>query len=178
MVRDELYKQLPNYFKPVMEFNSILDAHGYALENLQNGIISVDNNNHIGTADAATIAFWENLLKIQYRPGETLEYRRSRVLQKFNTVVPFSYGFLVERLTELFGADGFKLSVDSQTSTVKINVMSDRYGAIDLLYSLVWDILPAHLKLVGNVATKTDIQIEKQYMGAAMTITNIQTIGG
>lgn len=173
-----IIQQLPSYFRPVLEFQHIMKAHGYALDDLDVNMLQLSANNYISTCDEATITYYEHLLNIVYRFGDTLEYRRSRVLQKFNTIVPFSIEFLQDKLTELYGRDGYELSVDSWECTLAIKVTSDRYGAIDLLYELLWDIVPAHIQIVANQETRNDIGGSRLYAAGFLADTCIQTIGG
>lgn len=149
---NELTKQLPEYFRPILEFQEIMKAQGYMMDQLVADISRVYANNYISTCDEPTISYYENLFGIVYRHGDTLEFRRSRVLQKFNTITPFSVGFLKNKLGELFGND-YELSVTPETLEISIKVTSDRYGAVDLLYNLLWDVVPAHLKIVANQQT-------------------------
>ena len=147
-----LKQQLPRYFRPIIEFGEILKAHGYSLDKLDETSEKVKDNNYIATCDEDMIAYYEKLLGITYRFGDTMEYRRARVLQKYNTIVPFSIEFLRDKLTELYGEDGYEMSVDSAACKLKIKVTSDRYGAIDLLYDLLWDVVPAHIQILANQA--------------------------
>lgn len=171
-----LYNQLPTYFRQIIEFQEILRAHGSALDTLDANAMQIAANNYISTCDEETLEMWENLLNIAVRYGDTLDFRRDRVLQKFNTIVPFSIGFLNERLTNLFGADGYTLSLNYSTQTLTIKVTSDRYGAVDLLYDLLWDIIPAHLKIVANQETTNNVGGCKLYASAFAAVTFIQTI--
>ena len=123
-----LKQQLPRYFRPISEFGEILKAQGYGLDQFDKASAKVYANNYIATCDEETIAYYERLLGIVYRFGDTMEYRRTRVLQKYNTIVPFSVGFLRDKLTELYGEDGYEMSVDSAACKLKIKVTSDRYG--------------------------------------------------
>lgn len=175
---DTLYKQLPDYFKPIVEFLEILKAHGYALDGLDANAAQVAANNYIQTSDEATIAQWERWLGITYKFGDDLDFRRQRILQKFNNVAPFSIGFLKNQLTELYGPDGYVLEVSSENLTLMINVTSDRYGAIDLLYDLLWDVVPAHVQIIANQETTNDIGGSRLYTAGFVTSTYIQTIGG
>lgn len=173
-----LYHQLPDYFRPIIEFTEILKAHGYALDAFDASLTQIAANNYIQTADEDTISDWEEKMGITYRFGDDLDYRRQRVLQKFNTVVPFSIDFLKDRLTELYGEDGYTLEVSSKNLTLKVDVSSDRYGAIDLLYDLLWDVVPAHVKIIANQETTNNIGGSRMYAAGFVTNTYIQTIGG
>ena len=145
--------QLPRYFRPVIEFQEILKAHGYGLSGICDVMTRLQENFYLSTCDEETVAYYENLFGLRVRLGDTLDFRKERLLQKFNTVVPFSIGFLKAKLGMLYGTDGYTLDVDSVESILRIKVTSDRYGAIDLLYDLLWDVVPAHMKIIANQET-------------------------
>lgn len=172
-----LYNQLPDYFRPIIEFQAILNAHGYVLDGLDANAAQIAANNYISTCDEETLEYWENLLDITYQFGDTLDYRRDRVLQKFNTIVPFSIGFLNDRLTSLFGADGYTAVIDYSAQTLTVRVTSDRYGAVNLLYDLLWDIVPAHLQIIANQETTTNVGGTKLCTAGLVTSTFIQFVG-
>ena len=140
---------LPEYFRPVMEFQKIMEVHGAALDKAEQQINQVRDNCFIQTADEETIAYYEDLLGIMYKQGESLNYRRERVLQKLSAIVPFSVEFLKTRLYELYGED-YELEIDSIRCTISISVNTGKDGALDLLYSLLWDVLPAHLEIIAS----------------------------
>ena len=146
----DLKMLLPDWFKDILEFNRLLEAEEVELEEVENSIQSARNNCFVQTADENTILLYEKRFGITFQYGETLEYRRSRILQRYNTVVPFSIGFLKDRLKELYGSDGYVLTVNSKTCLLTVKVTSDRYGAVNLLYDLLWDIIPAHIQIIAN----------------------------
>lgn len=174
MVAVDLMPILPRYFRPVIEFQEIMKAHGWAMDGLEHNIDQVGANCFIQTADEGTIAYYEELMGLTYTPGETLEFRRQRVLQELNAVVPFSIGFLRARLTELFG-DRFVLDVNSVACTLEITVKDGRYGALNLLYSLLWSTLPAHLEIIANQEVTSTLMMPL-YVGEMMMVTCVKTI--
>ena len=90
----DLIKILPEYFRPVLEFKEIIKADEAVLAELETNIEQIRKNFYIQTADQATLTQKEVLFDIFASPGETIEYRRQRLLQKYNTIVPFSTDFL------------------------------------------------------------------------------------
>lgn len=170
----DLKMLLPEWFKNILEFNRLLEAEEVELEAVEESIRSVRDNCFIQTADENTILLYEKRFGISYQ-GETLEYRKSRILQRYNTVVPFTIGFLKNRLAELYGADGYILSVNSKTCLLTIKVTSDRYGALNLLYDLLWDIIPAHIQIIASQEATKDIK-GGLYIGTTVSGTKITTI--
>lgn len=163
---------LPEWFQNVKEFNELMESEATALEEVENSIRSVRDNCYIQTADEATIRLYEKRFGIAYQ-GESLEYRRSRIMQRYNTVVPFTVGFLKDRLTELYGSRGYEISVDGIHSIITIKITSDRYGAVNLLYDLLWDILPAHIQIIASQVNTKDI---RGVFSAGATISSTKVI--
>lgn len=97
----DLMMILPEYFRPVLEFKELMRTDGVELDNLENDIQKLRNNFYIQTADEKSISLMEKQFSIVDKPGEMIEYRRQRLLSKYNTIVPFSIGFLRDRLQEL-----------------------------------------------------------------------------
>ena len=170
----DLMKILPEYFRPVIEFQQLMRINGEELDKLEQNVQQVKKNFFIQTGDAATIKMYEELFGITYKPGETLEYRRQRVLQMYNIIAPFSIGFFRNQLTAMFG-DEYSLTVDPEKNILSVFVTSSRYGAVDLLYSLVWDIVPAHLDVTANHQVTSEIR-GKLFTAGIMSSTLIQTI--
>lgn len=170
----DLMDVLPEYFRPVLEFQQLMKLHGSASEILEKMIGQLGKNCFVQTSDAAAIRYYEELFGINYKPGETLEFRRLRVLQMFNVIMPFSIGFLRQQLTDMFGSD-YELEVDSEHCQLRVVVTSSRYGAVDLLYSLLWDIVPAHLELTANQQVTNSLD-GKLYLYGIMSATRVQTI--
>ena len=40
--------------------------------------------------------------------------------------------------------------MDSAACKLEVSVTSSRYGAVDLLYNLLWDVIPAHMEIHAN----------------------------
>ena len=163
----DLMMILSEYFRPVLEFKELMRTDGAELDNLESNIQKLRDNFYIQTADEKSIALMEKQFSIVAKPGETIEYRRQRLLSKYNTIVPFSIGFLRDRLKELFSSD-YTMQVSPGECTITISVTSSRYGAVDLLYDLLWDIVPAHIKIIAN-------QQVNNYISGALTAAGIMS---
>lgn len=161
----DLMLVLPEYFRPVLEFKQLMKTGGAVLDDLEKEIRKLRDNFYIQTADDTSITEMEKQFSIFAKPGETIDYRRQRLLSKYNTIVPFSIGFLQDRLRELFD-DDFTMRVDPIKCTITISVTSSKYGAVDLLYDLLWDIVPAHMQIIAN-------QQVDNYISGALTAAGI-----
>ena len=165
-----LNDQLPRYFRPIIEFQEIMKAHGHGLGKVDGVMARLQANFYIPTCDEATIAYYERLLGIVCHVGDDLDFRRARVLQKLNIIIPFSIDFLRDRLIDLYGKDGFVLEEDSPSCALTILVTSDRYRAVDLLFELLLDVLPAHLQLMARQEVNTSVAGRLYVGGTVFTI--------
>lgn len=172
-----LQEQLPDYFKPVLDYQEIVKMFGSAFATALSNAAQISANIYIQTADEPTIAWWESVLGLETQFGDTLDFRRSRVLQKISQIVPFSIGFLNANLTLLFGSN-YLLQVDPVACTLDVQVTSDRYGAVNLLYDLLWDVVPAHLKINANQQITNIIGGQRFYGGTCISNAFAQTLEG
>lgn len=169
-----LMDQLPEWFKPVLEYIAIMHGGSVELARLDEDAEQIRLNDHIQTADASTLRYWERFLGIVSSAGDTLEYRRDRVLMRINQTVPFTVWHLRDRLQELFGED-YTLEVNSAECWIRIIVTSDRYGAISLLHNLIYSYVPAHLYVYSNQQV-SNVTGSDAYYADRMSRTFEQTI--
>ena len=169
-----LMDQLPDWFKPVLEYIAIMYGGSVELARLDEDAEQIRLNDHIQTADASTIRYWERFLGIASSAGDTLAFRRDRVMMRINQTVPYTVWHLRERLTELYG-DAYTLEVNPAERWIRIIVTSDRYGAISLLHDLIYSYVPAHLYVYSNQQV-SNVTSSDAYYAARMSRTFEQTI--
>lgn len=173
-IHEILMEQLPEWFKPVLEYIAIMRGGAAELSDFVAAAEQVRKNDHIQTADATTIRYWERFLGIASSAGDTLAFRRDRVLMRINQTVPYTVWHLRERLTELYG-DAYTLEVDPEECWIRIIVTSDRYGAISLLHDLIYSYVPAHLYVYSNQQV-SNVAGSDAYYADRMSRTFEQTI--
>ena len=136
----------------------------------------IQANYFVETADAGTLKYWEDLMNIPQRAGDTLEFRRARIMLRLNQRPPITVWDLRDKLTELFGTE-YALEVNPEQNTAKITVTSDRYGAVDLLYDVINEIMPTHLAIIANQEVNNTIN-SNNYAAMLIARTLEQTVGG
>ena len=169
-----LMDQLPGWFKPVLEYIAIMRGGSEELGRFDEAAEQIRLNDHIQTADASTLRYWERFLGIVSSAGDTLEYRRERILMRINQTVPYTIWHLRDRLRELFGED-YTLEVNPAECWIRIIVTSDRYGAISLLHDLIYSYVPAHLYVYSNQQV-SNVTSSDAYYAVRMSRTFEQTI--
>ena len=173
-IHEILMDQLPEWFKPVLEYIAIMYGGSVELSRLDEDAEQIRLNDHIQTADATTIRYWERFLGIASSAGDTLAFRRDRVMMRINQTVPFTIWHLRDQLRELFGED-YTLEVNPAECWIRIIVTSDRYGAISLLHDLIYSYVPAHLYVYSNQQV-SNMTSSNAYYAARMSRTFEQTI--
>ena len=103
------------------------------------------------------------MFSIASSPEETLDFRRTRVLNRVAMKPPFTIRFLQQRLDEIIGQDGYTLTMDPAAYTLTIETeSSDQAYAIEVAFT-VNHIKPAHIlyinkpKLNHNIITNETI---------------------
>ena len=173
-VHEILMSKLPQWFKPVLEYIAIMRAYGFSLSDIEQAAQKIHANQYIQTCDETTLQYWERLLGLTYNIGDTDEYRRQRILMKFNQKVPYTVWHLKEALDNIYG-DDYSLTVNEDECWIRIMVTSDIYGAVALLHNLIFQWVPAHLYVYSNQQVKNYVT-SNAYDAARITRTFEQTI--
>lgn len=170
-----LMAQLPDWFKPVSEYIAIMQAYSGEMVDLESLMARIQENFFVQTADSQTLTYWENMLDIPVNTTAPIDFRRERIMLRLNQRPPITIWHIRNKLTELFGND-YGLKVDPVRCTMTISVTSERYGAIDLLYDVINELVPAHLAVKANQQVTNNIN-STIYFAAFTTRTFEQTVG-
>lgn len=173
-VHEILMSKLPQWFKPVLEYIAIMRAYGYSLSDIETAAQRIHANQYIQTCDEKTLQYWERLLGLTYNIGDTMEFRRQRILLRLNQTVPYTVWHLDEDLRALFG-DDYTLEVNEKQCWIKIMVTSDVYGAVTFLHNLIFQWVPAHLYVYSNQQVTNHV-LSDAFDAARITRTFEQTI--
>lgn len=138
------------------------------------------DNQYIGTANAEGLAAFEALLEIAAQPSDTLEFRRERVLNRFQTVLPFSLPFLKDRLDAIIGIGKWNVELDYGERTIVIETISPNQKWYQELNITLNKVLPANMVYINRpLINQTVLANERVLYGYAdyYTIQGIWPIG-
>lgn len=136
---------LPHYYMGVREIDIIADAIIYILSNLNREMQIILANNFVQTANEAGIAKYEKILGIVADPALDLETRRQRVLSKMAASTVFTLRVLETNLKEICDNGEYILNMNYDTFFMDIKVRVGKKGMLDVLYDLLYTMLPAHV---------------------------------
>lgn len=148
----DLKQYLPAWYKSVSDYQEIMDTESTDFDTLKNDVLRVYGNLFFSTMDIQAVEQWELLLGIIPDPSDTLEFRRTRVLNRVSMKPPYTERFLQDKLDELIGPGKYTMVVDVQNFTLTIETAaSDQSFATEVLYTIN-RVKPAHILYINRPA--------------------------
>lgn len=157
----DLMEILPEYFRPILEFQEIMEAEGEAAEEVERAVDRIFDNCFIQTCDEATLAYYERLLQIS-NIGATLEERRRILLLQWNMESLYTLPKLKEFLASAVGEDNYEIKCFYNEYLVKIWISSQTAVMLRNLYNTIFRMTPAHiiLEVYGRYLGNYEVPIE------------------
>lgn len=146
-IPDELLPPVYKAIKDVYAYARTLDTE---LRNFLATMYYIRRNFFVQTCDAATLQDWIALLRIPMYGPETEQEKRELVLMYLNNQRPATEPFFRSLLTELFGEDGYTLSIDP-TDPLRVNIefLDSNYQFIRQFGDWFVRMVPAHILWEG-----------------------------
>lgn len=151
---------LLNYWMPVLrqlkEFKEIAKAEEPELRYLLEACDSTLNNFFISTADEQGISRFESMIGIFPDEGADLDTRRLAVLAKWGTKEVYTDKWLYDKLLSICGSeDKFSISPHYEEYAIDITVKLGVRGVVEIISSLLSDVLPCNLVPTINHSMET-----------------------
>jgi hypothetical protein len=141
----DLIGLLPPYFKAIKDFAALMETEEIELARFEEYLWQVRDNFFIQTCDEATLRYHERLLRIRVSSSDTIDFRRIRILSRYNNQARLTLPTLKKRLNLLIGAGLYVIDIDYGNYHFLLTVNTEEYNIIhECVYMLVF-ILPAHL---------------------------------
>lgn len=146
-----LCQQLPPWYRDVLDYQQICQTETAQFEALADEIIGVADNFFFQTMDESAISQWEKIFGIVPNPDtESLDFRRTRVLNRISTRPPFTIWFLEQKLDELIGPGQWTVTVDYPNYTLYIRSAAQNQSYTTEVAFTVNRIKPAHIVYVNT----------------------------
>lgn len=159
---DNLLELLPLWYREVLDYQQICNAEKNVFDALGAEMEAVAGNFFFQTMDLSAITQWEKIFGITPNPQtESLDFRRSRLLNRISTRPPFTLGFLYQKLDELMGPDAWNVLVDYPNYTLYIQSSAENQVYADEVAYTIGQIKPAHIVYVNNPFTKNGLLISE-----------------
>lgn len=148
--RKPLIKYLPTWMRPYYEFRVLFAALEKENEEIDTDINKLFCNLFILFADADGIKAYEDIMGVKPSDNQTLEERKSYLLNKITSYPPYTKIWLNEKLEFLIGAYGFEIDIWNWLYEVNITLEQANRAYVDAVKEVFKD-LPANLKTTVTV---------------------------
>ncbi len=171
-VVEVLNNQLPVYFRPIIEFQEIMKAYGYTLEELKKVFMHIWDNFYLISCDGQTLSWYEVLLGITKTKGLTLEERRVVVLMQYSMRFLYTLPVLKEMLASAAGMDNYTVECLYEKYQMIVKIIGQDISLVKETYNMVARIKPAHIELLLYAEYRETAEVA---IRQAMSITFIST---
>ncbi|OQA02713.1 MAG: hypothetical protein BWY67_02533 [Bacteroidetes bacterium ADurb.Bin397] len=133
------------------------------------------DNTFIMYSDENGIARFENMLGIYPLPTDTLESRQSRVLTRWNDVVPYTLKAFISKIAALQGNDNIQITFFGDQYKLQVVTHLEKHGQQDDLNYLFKTVLPCNLVVesINILDAQSNVVIG---IGGGMTYTGVEFI--
>lgn len=154
----DLLSLLPPWYRKILDYQQICQSEEGQLEALAEAINGVADNFFFQTMDVSSVQQWEKIFRIIPNPStESLEFRRSRLLNRMSTRPPYTLSFLYQKLDELIGRGQWTVNVDYPNYTIYIESSASNQAYASEVAVTMNTIKPAHMVYRNTPLVVTNI---------------------
>lgn len=140
----------PLWFRRILDFQELCRTEEQELSAMAEAMGQIRKNLFVQTMDEGTCALWEEILRILPAPGEALELRRLRVLNRLSLRPPFTLIFLRQRLDAIFGPGNYRVEADYPSYTLCIETSVENQAYFSEVSILLGIIKPCHIVYIAR----------------------------
>lgn len=140
-----LIDYLPEILKEVRELKAIVEAEQPEAVDLWTALENALNDQFINDATENGVIRLEKILKIIPKATDTLDFRKFRILARFNEQLPYTFRTLEQQLVTLCGANGFILTLNNAAYTLTVRVEMSAKKKFDEVGALLNRTVPANM---------------------------------
>lgn len=119
-IRPELRKKFPNIYDDVLEIDELATGDATVLNVAFDALKELQADQTIPTASEGGLERYERIFDIVATPSESIEFRRTRLLNRFAMSPPFTLRFLKQKLNALLGEGNWSYELDYASRTLKV----------------------------------------------------------
>lgn len=161
---------LPDLYDGVREFEVLFSVEDEMVDQIEQQIKRVKDNQWIQTADEQMITFHEQLLGILANPEiEDLAFRRQRILNRMQSMPPFTLSYLRDHLNRLFGVGNYTLVIDHKNYQMILESSADNANWFQEANTIIDKIKPANIVYIQSPSFFQKIKIKESAAIAPLT---------
>ncbi len=147
----DILSHLPNFMEKYQEPAAALKAENPEFTLLWDAADKILSNHYISTADEYGIGRFEKMLEIYPTAEDTLESRRSKVQNRWNSTLPYTIRKLIERLQVICEDTDFMLQNDFEDGyTLALNTNLEGFGKVNQIEEVIAAMAPCNIRVIGK----------------------------
>ncbi|MCY9540909.1 putative phage tail protein [Paenibacillus alvei] len=167
---DEIRKHWPSFLLGIIDFVKLAEAQEPELGDAREKIDRLLDDQFVMTSSAEGIKRRESMLGIQADPAtEPIEFRRQRILNRYQMKPPFSIRFLQQQLDMLVGPGMTIVSQDVEKHLLTVTANIDKASVFKEVLHTIETIKPANLVYQQNTALEGAIEFKEHVSIKKMT---------
>lgn len=158
----DILQYLPDWFRQIKDYQALMRTESGQFEVLAAYMDAVHRNFYLGKADVQTVEDWERLFSITPNPSvETLEFRRSRIINRLSATPPFTLPFLYERLNLLIGKGKWSIVMDYPSYTLYVDASAENQAWAGEVLATINTVKPCHIAYISRPLVVSSICISE-----------------
>lgn len=152
----------PEYYHDVIDFIQIAQTEDIELDNMTTAIQQLFDDQFVLTSSVQAIKRRELMLGIQADPTtESLEFRKQRILNRYQTTPPFTVRWLQEQLDRLVGPGMTIVSADVENFILYVTTNIENANIFKEVLHTIQTVKPANLVYQQNTSLNDTIGLEE-----------------
>ena len=141
-----LKERWPSFLSDLVEFQKIADALQPEFDKATTLVNGAAQEFSLFTMTEYGAGRWEEIFGIVPNPGDSLESRRSRIITRYLSALPYTYRSLL-RYLEGISVGGFSVNLDAANYELFVSVRLTGYDQKTALLATLTEMLPANILL-------------------------------
>lgn len=160
---ERVIRLLPEYFREILDYVEMGSTEDIELNAVEAATEQLLNDEFVLTSSQQAVKRREDMLGIQADPTmESLEFRKQRILNRYQTKPPFTIRWLQQQLDRLVGPGMTIVSVDVQNFILTVTANIDNANVFREVQYTIQTIKPANMDYQQNTALEEKIGLRER----------------
>lgn len=167
---DRILIHLPSYYLQIADFVKLAETESIELDLMKNAVEQLFNDQFVETSGLQSVIRREKMLGIQADPTtENIEFRRRRIINRYQTKPPFTERYLQQQLDLLVGKGLTIVSVDVDNFLLIVTAEIVNASVFREVIYTINKIKPANIVYQQNTSINDGIELKERISRRAGT---------
>lgn len=167
---ERILQYLPAYYRGILDVVELAETEDIELDLMAAAVQRLFDDQFVETSDLQAIKRREAMLGIQADPTtESLEFRKKRILNRYQTKPPFTIRWLQQQLDQLVGQGMTIVSVDVEEFILYVTTNIENANIFHEVLHTIQTVKPANLIYQQNTSLLDVIGLEEHISRQTIT---------